>query len=304
MTQADHWAALPPTSLRPFFGFYGGKWRDTLKHYPAPRHKVIVEPFAGSAGFSVRYADREVVLCEKDPVIAGVWEYLIKVKASEIRAIGDVPPDGCVDDLHLSEEASALVGMWMNRGAARPRKRPSKWMREKIRPGSFWGDRVRNTIATQVGSIRHWRVYRCSYEDCPIVGPATWFVDPPYQMAGKHYAFGSDGISFPALAEWCRSRKGQVLVCENEGADWLPFRHLAHVKTTRRGRTSTEVFWTNAWDAVLDRGGPMRWITVTGTLHEAFDAGEDHFGDEVTAVPLTEWLNRGNTIEDAEEMDR
>lgn len=239
--------ATQPTvsDLRPFFGFYGGKWRDAIKHYPAPLHKTIVEPFAGSAGFSVRYAHLDIVLCEADPIIASVWTYLTKVKPKEILKIPDVPLDGTVEDLNLAQEAEWLVGFWLNRGASRPRKRPSKWMRDGIRPGSFWGDRVRETIASQVESIRHWKVHNCSYEDCPVVGPATWFVDPPYQHAGKHYTHGSEGLDFDALGEWCRSRDGQVIVCENDGADWLPFRDLADVKTTRAGQRSKEVIWTN-----------------------------------------------------------
>ena len=35
--------------LRPFFGFYGGKLRDALKHHPAPQHDTIIEPFARRA---------------------------------------------------------------------------------------------------------------------------------------------------------------------------------------------------------------------------------------------------------------
>lgn len=231
--------------LRPFFGYYGGKWRDTVKFYPRPVHGRIVEPFAGSAGYSLRFPSMEVVLCERDPIVAAVWHYLIKVKPSEIRAIPDVPVDGSVDDLRAPQEARWLVGFWVNRGTARPRKRPSKWMRDGIRPGSFWGERVRETIATQVESIRHWQVFECSYEECPVVRESTWFVDPPYQYAGRHYKFGSGNIDYEALSRWCRSRKGQVIVCENEGADWLPFQNLAHVKTTRRGRHSSEVIWSN-----------------------------------------------------------
>ncbi len=60
--------------LRPFFGYYGGKWRDAIKHYPEPQHDTIVEPFAGSAGYSLRYANRKVILCEIDPVLASVWQ--------------------------------------------------------------------------------------------------------------------------------------------------------------------------------------------------------------------------------------
>jgi site-specific DNA-adenine methylase len=236
--------AVPPR-LRPFFGYYGGKWRDATKYYPAPKHSLIVEPFAGSAGYALRYAHLKVVLCELDPVIAGVWQYLTKVKASEIRRLPYLRPDQSLDDLHLPQEPSWLIGFWLNRATASPRKNPSKWMRSGIRPGSFWGERVRETIAKQVDVIRHWVVHNCSYEQCPVSGAATWFIDPPYQAAGKHYRLGSDQIDFGRLADWCTERQGQVIVCENEGADWLDFRPLANVKTTRRGRRSVEVIWTN-----------------------------------------------------------
>lgn len=232
------------TSLRPFFSFYGGKWRLAPKHYPVPTHSTIVEPFAGSAGFSLRYADRAVVLCELDPVIAAVWRYLVAASPREILSIPDVPVGGSVDDLPLSQEARWLVGFWVNRGVSRPRKRPSKWMREGIRPGSFWGPRVRGVIASQVEQIRHWTILECDYRDCEIARPATWFIDPPYRHAGKHYAFGSEGIDYAHLGDWCRSRPGQVIVCENDGAEWLPFRPLASTKTTRRNRRSAEAIWT------------------------------------------------------------
>ncbi len=229
--------------LRPFFGFYGGKWRDALKHYPSPEFDTVVEPFAGSAGYSLRHAHKKVILCEIDPILYEIWRYLIRAKPSEIRAIPDLPPDGSVDDLSICQEARWLVGFWLNRATASPRKSPSRWMRDGIRPGSFWGTRVRETIAAQVGSIRHWRIYHCSYEDCPRADHATWFIDPPYQVAGQHYRFGADQIDYKHLSSWCRSRPGQAIVCENDGADWLPFRTLADVKTTRAAYRSKEVFW-------------------------------------------------------------
>lgn len=240
--------------LRPFFGYFGGKWRDTIPNYPAPRHDLIVEPFAGSAGYSLRYPTRRVVLCELNPVVAEVWKYLIAVKPEEVLKLPDVPLDGSVDDLRLPQEAAWLIGFWLNRGTSSPRKRPSKWMRDKVRPGSFWGARVRRTIATQVEAIRHWKVHECSYVDCPVTGEATWFVDPPYETTGRHYTFGSNGIDYEALAKWCLARKGQTVVCETNGASWLPFRSLASVKTTRRGKLSPEVVWTSD-DAARTPGG-------------------------------------------------
>jgi site-specific DNA-adenine methylase len=236
------------SQLRPFFGYFGGKWRDALKSYPAPQHDTIVEPFAGSAGYALRYAHKKVVLCEIDPVIAGVWKYLIRATAKEILSIPDVPSDSTVDDLGICEEAKWLVGLWLNRGIAYPRKSPSKWMRDGIRPGSFWGQRVRATISSQLERIRHWTILNCSYDQAPTE-EATWFIDPPYIEAGRHYRFGSAKIDFEQLAEWCRARPGQAIVCENEGATWLPFRHLGSFKTTRTKKLSKEVYWINEWSS-------------------------------------------------------
>ena len=91
--------------LRPFFGYYGGKWRDTLKHYPEPKHATIVEPFAGSAGFSLRHFTRKIILCEADPVLAEVWKYLIRVKAKEILSIPNLAADESVADLKVSQRS-------------------------------------------------------------------------------------------------------------------------------------------------------------------------------------------------------
>lgn len=244
--QASFEGIEPPRELRPFFGYYGGKWRDAVKHYPPPRHDTIVEPFAGSAGYSLRYFNKKIILCEIDPELVAVWQYLIRAKPSEIRAIPDLKSKETVEDLKVCPEERLLVGLWLNRGAASPRKRPSKWMRDGIRPGCFWGARVRETIAHQVDAIRHWKVYNCSYAQCPTPKEeATWFIDPPYEEAGRFYRFGSKQINYSDLATWCTSRRGQVIVCENEGAEWLPFWKLAHVKTTRAERHSKEVVWTN-----------------------------------------------------------
>lgn len=223
-------------NLRPFFCYYGGKWRAAPR-YPAPEHGVIVEPFAGAAGYATRYADRHVTLVERDPVIAGLWRYLTSVSASEILAIpAEVP--GTVHDLKICEEARWLVGFWCNKGsAAPPRNRPAAWMRSGVRPKSYWGVEVRQLIASQVEKIRHWNVLEGSYERAPVV-EGTWFVDPPYQLAGSHYRYGSEQIEYEGLAAWCHSRDGQVIVCENVGATWLPFEPFGTIKAnpSKRGK--------------------------------------------------------------------
>jgi len=223
--------------LRPFFSYYGGKWRAAPR-YPSPEHTLIVEPFAGSAGYATRHHDRHVLLVEADETIAALWKYLIRVPSYEIRSL---PLDvESTDSLKVAEEARSIIGFWLNHGASSPRKRPSAWMRSGIRPGSFWGEEVRARIAWQVDQIRHWRLRHDTYAHVDGYR-ATWFVDPPYAKAGKHYRHSV--VDFDHLSRWCRDRSGQVIVCENAGASWLPFESLGEVKST--SGYSHEVMWTN-----------------------------------------------------------
>jgi len=84
--------------LKPFFTMFGAKWRAAPR-YPKPQYSTIVEPFAGAAGYSVRYADRNIRLYELNPAFYGVWHYLIHVRPSEVMRIP-------VDLFHVDE----LVG--------------------------------------------------------------------------------------------------------------------------------------------------------------------------------------------------
>ncbi len=231
-------------SMWPFFSFYGGKWR-AAPHYPAPRHRRIIEPFAGAAGYSVRHASHDIVLVEKDPLIAAMWRYLIAASPADILAIPVLQEGQSVDDLDVRPEVRHLIGFWLNKGTTAPSKTPGKWMREGLRPKSFWGEEIRRRIADQVPQIKHWALIEGDYTDAPNCD-ATWFIDPPYQVAGSYYKCSAKSIDFAHLADWCRSRFGQVMVCENEGADWLPFEPYLVIKSTegKNGKAqSREVIW-------------------------------------------------------------
>lgn len=235
-------------SINPFISYFGSKWR-LAPRYPRPRHGVIVEPFAGGAGYSTRHHHHRVILVEKNPVVAGVWRYLIRASAGEILRLPLVEPGEKVSDKGLAPEPRALVGFWVNQGTTGPCNQLSQWGEKKR--DTFWGRAVRARIATQVDKIRHWQIIEGDYTLAPDI-EADWFIDPPYEMMGKHYKEGADAIDFAKLGAWCRTRRGQVMVCENEGATWLPFRpfHMARSARPRVGETndnavSAEAIWTN-----------------------------------------------------------
>jgi hypothetical protein len=204
-----------------------------------------VEPFAGSAGYSLRYPDLDVVLVERDPAIAAVWRFLIGVKPAEVLALPDLMAGQDTRDLGLAPGPTALIGFWCTRGGASPNRTLSAWGRNPRYRSQFWGPRARHRIASQVEAIKHWRIIEGDYTEAPSI-TATWFIDPPYQEAGRHYRHGSKAIDYAALSAWCRQRPGEVIVCENTGADWLPFVHHSTIKANESktgGKTSAEAIW-------------------------------------------------------------
>ena len=230
--------------LRPFFSYYGGKWR-AAPHYGQPLHNTIIEPFAGGAGYSCRFYTRNVILYDADPTIAGLWDYLIHVNAEEIMSL---PLDIThLDQMNLTQEQKWLIGFWISKAGVVPKKSPSKWARDKV--GLYWEERTRDRIARQVPLIKHWQIRNESYINAPDQD-ATWFIDPPYNNAAGQI-YNTKFTDFANLADWCRTRTGQVIVCEQEGASWLPFQTFKTIQTThgKRGKSkSAEVVWYNNQD--------------------------------------------------------
>lgn len=224
--------------IRPLFPFYGSKWRDA-RRYPAPLGQLVVEPFAGSAGYSLWHEPEHVHLYDADPIIVGVWDYLIHVTQAEVLALPDLEVGQSTDDLRLPQEARWLIGFWLNRGSAQPKKTQTAFSRRIERSQLVWGERARQRIAASVPRIRHWQVDHAHYGEIDTP-EATWFVDPPYVTTGRYYRCRE--IDYSHLAYWVsRQLDGLVIVCEQHPADWLPFLPLASIKSTR-GRSAEVVY--------------------------------------------------------------
>lgn len=230
-------ARVDSVQLRPFFSYFGGKW-TLAPHYPPPAHLMLVEPFAGSAGYATRYPDREVVLVEREPRLATMWRWLIGVSVDEVMGL---PLDPAKRE-GLPAGAQHLIGFWSCRGRTSPTTTvTSSWLTSGKWPSSFWGEYARARVAAQVQQIRHWRIIEGDYTDAPDT-EATWFIDPPYEAQPHRYRARIG--SYPALGRWCRTRRGLAIVCEQEGARWLPFRRFRTAKSIARG-TYNEVSWVS-----------------------------------------------------------
>lgn len=216
------------------FSYYGSKSK-IVKRYPSPTYDTIIEPFAGSARYSLHGDNwkKNVRLYDTYEVVVELWKYLIRVDEKEILALPDAPKGTDIRALGLTEEQRYLMGFCINRGSVTPKNIASgfnSWSKDKLR------------IAGTLHKIRHWKVEKKDYRE--IENPiATWFIDPPYRKMGVFYPESSSAIDFDVLSHWCRTRNGQIIVCENIDATWMPFIPLTDFSGAYR--KNIEAIWTN-----------------------------------------------------------
>lgn len=222
------------------WSYYGSKCK-LAKLYPEAKYPTIVEPFAGAAWYSVLHRHKQVILNESYDVIYAIWKWLITSAApEEILRYVNLYLGQNISTLPLPEPHKDLIGYIINRGCTRPANIVTKWScQSQARP--TWASTPYSQltrIARLLPEIKHWTITYGDYSELPNI-QATWFIDPPYQFGGKFYP--EHNINYPDLAKWCKSRKGQVIVCENSQATWLDFKPLA-INTGQR-KTTTEMMW-------------------------------------------------------------
>lgn len=209
------------------FNYYGSKSRFASK-YPEPKFDTIIEPFAGGAHYSFRYHDRKIILVEKNTDIAGLWKWLIN-EATEEKILELQEPERGEDIVGETHYERLLVSLHCVAGGVNVRKRAGTMEGSvKAWPGK------KKRLAASLDRIRHWSIIEGDYKDLPNV-EATWFIDPPYQKGGNFYP--TPKLDYNELAAFSLSRNGQIIVCEANGADWLPFETFHHSKTIHGKRT-------------------------------------------------------------------
>jgi site-specific DNA-adenine methylase len=218
------------------FSYYGSKSK-VVHLYPKPKFDKIIEPFAGSARYSLKYFDRDVLLVDKYEVIVKIWKYLQAASPADIMGLPEPKPGEDVRKYKFDcEEAQMLTRFMVGGGLS--------WMQWVVSPQGFGAGVAmqKKNIAKSLFKIKHWKIQMGDYAGIPNE-KATWFIDPPYQFGGHKYPQGNKNINFKFLADWCKSREGQIIVCENTKATWLPF--YAMHEMTGAYSTTTEAIWSN-----------------------------------------------------------
>lgn len=221
------------------WGYYGSKSK-IIKYYPEPKFNTIIEPFCGTAQYSLKYWDKNVILFDKYEIIINLWKWLQKCSKDDILSIRELKFGESTDNFKWNcKEEKDLVGFIICGAPSAPRKKATKWKTE-LRPNTQ--KYKKKIISENLEKIRHWDIRLGCYKQISNV-EATWFVDPPYKKGGEHYIHGSKKIDYNHLSKWCKKRLGQVIVCEGEGADWLPFKHL--LSSRGNSKNYKEYIWTN-----------------------------------------------------------
>ena len=217
------------------FPYFGSKGR--IGHlYPAPTWGRVFEPFCGSARYSLLHRDRDVWINDIDPLIYRIWRYIQQASVSDIKALPVLKAGESLDRYpSLSVEERALVGFVLGYGQVSPRVTCTDWADHKQRCLL-----LKRQILENLEYVRDWKITNLHYADLPDED-GTWFIDPPYQHAKSRYRYNCVA-DYDRLAAWCRSRQGQVIVCEGDGADWLPFHPFA-VQQVGTGKMYKESIW-------------------------------------------------------------
>ena len=257
--------------MRPFFSYYGGKWRGA-KYYGPPRRDPVIEPFAGSAAYSTYYEAPNVRLYDISETVCEVWDWLINCSEEDVRRMpvairsneeweslplpqrqiiywaihyGQCDRGSSIPEWFLHYHRTGEVTGSIASYAKAHRDAGSKSTMEELVMAGTWSARKRDRIIRQKPLIANWKIENLDYRDIDLE-EAHWHVDPPYQGSpGRKYPHND--IDFDHLGKWCMSLPGAVDVCEQEGADWLPFGALFDTHTSGGGRgkkkRTREVLW-------------------------------------------------------------
>lgn len=213
--------------------YYYGRKKQICKYYPTSRYEAIVEPFAGAASYACHANNwqKRVILIEKDERVADIWRWLIQSATPEsILAMPNLNEGEKTSEfLHIIHAVTKMAFHY-------------KTIKTTAVLARNW-EISKRMMAKNLHKIKHWQIICGDYREAPDIN-ATWFIDPPYRLnPGMGYRFGSDLIDYSELAKWITQRKGEVIACEGEFGDYLPFKPLMTMKGVAGKKSKEQIYY-------------------------------------------------------------
>lgn len=227
----------------PLFKWFGSKWQNS-RYYPAPHASKIIEPFAGGAGYSLRFAYHDVKLAETDPHISALWAWLINEACEEdvLEIPVEFPVGFDIRILPMSKGQQLLVKNWQRTNNVGDCWTISPWGNM---PGQ-WTENARRRVSRELSLVKHWELHADGFQllESPLKDDPeiTWFIDPVYMFNYKYRM--KTAFDYERLSSAVHELKGQVIVCEaicpKTGAipNYLPFEFFRNSVTSRRAQGS------------------------------------------------------------------
>ena len=219
----------------PLFKWFGSKWLSS-RLYPPPEYDTIFEPFAGSAGYSLRYHEKKIVIWEDNEQVNTLWRWLTETCSADILEIPVGLPVGTdIRTLGLSYGQALLLKHWQRTNNVGDCWTVSPW---GDKPGQ-WTANTRARVADEFHAVKHWKV-----EQIRPDRPGTYFIDPPY-LYNYRYRFTVDSFDHVELVRKINMipKGSQIIVCEaacqktGRVPEYLPFKEFGSRITSRRKKT-------------------------------------------------------------------
>lgn len=153
------------------FDYYGSK-NALAKKYQFPRRNLIIEPFAGSAGYTMYHLERDkslhAILCEKSDKVFEAWQYLKHATVDDLRNY-KIPNAG-EKTSDFFAMASSASNAFLKSNYMTMSERMAGRMRMELK-------RMERLLPL----MERIEIVHGTYEELENEN-ATWFIDPPYQQ--------------------------------------------------------------------------------------------------------------------------
>lgn len=245
------------------FSYFGSKSK-LARYYPKPCYDCIVEPFCGAAHYALLYYYKQVHINDVNPNVIEIWKWIQQASSKDILSIPEPQYAQRISEIKgLERPVELLLRLLCSKSSASfnrdfftkysgvDRKRHRKSGPPK--PDKSTVQQFKQKALKYVGKLSHWKITCMDYKDLPNI-EATWFIDPPYQkLKRSRYEFNNRMIDYQHLAEWCLSRQGEIIVCEQSNATWLPFKPLRKVYSLANNKYQEVVYIRRGRKVGLER---------------------------------------------------